>query len=431
MQKVVSGKFRIALTLFVINVFLSITTLFFISCEKKANEELNKLASEYVRLALQMDKHKDGYVDAYIGPDSLKMAVEKEDKVELSELKNRAEEVLSGLNGVKGDEMRIGFLKVQMRSLHGVIRILEGEELSFMEEAKILYDIKPQLIQESQFSEAIDEIEKLLPGEGDINERLEKFRRPLILKGDQILPVLEKVTEEVRTRTKAFLPLPANENIKIELVSGKPWGGYNWYKGNAFSLIQINTDLPRRVDQAVGYMTHEGYPGHHTELALREKLLYKDKGYFEYSVYPLYSPQSVISEGIANLGIELIFPDEELEKYHREVLFPFAGVKDFDVEKWNTLRKALKKLSGVSANAAILLLGQHRSEEEVIEYLQRYALSTPDRAKKSIEFIKTYRAYIFNYYYGYNIIKEYVYRGDPEERFKEILTMPVYPSYFE
>jgi hypothetical protein len=92
-------------------------------------------------------------------------------------------------------------------------------------------------------------------------------------------------------------------------VTGKSWGAYNWYQGSFRSRIQVNTDLPIFIDRALDLACHEGYPGHHVYNVLLEKNLVRDRGWIEFTVYPLFSPQSLIAEGSANLGIEVAFPD--------------------------------------------------------------------------------------------------------------------------
>ena len=107
------------------------------------------------------------------------------------------------------------------------------------------------------------------------------------------------------------IPLPPGESFTVEYVTNKSWSGYNWYQGNYHSLIQVNTDLPIYIDRAVDLACHEGYPGHHVYNALLEKSLVRDRGWVEMTVYPLFSPQSLIAEGSANYGIDVAFPGDE------------------------------------------------------------------------------------------------------------------------
>src|SRR3546814_16959183 len=58
-----------------------------------------------------------------------------------------------------------------------------------------------------------------------------------------------------------------------------------------------------------------------------EEQLVKGRGWLEFSVYPLYSPQSLIAEGTANYGIDLAFPDKTRPDTERDVLMPLAEIE--------------------------------------------------------------------------------------------------------
>ncbi len=121
-----------------------------------------------------------------------------------------------------------------------------------------------------------------------------------------------------RQQTAAHLTLPAGEQFTIEYVTGKSWSGYNWYQGNYRSLIQVNTDLPIFIDRALDLACHEGYPGHHVYNVLLEHHLVRGRGWQEFTVYPLFSPQSLIAEGTANFGIEVAYPASERVAFERD-----------------------------------------------------------------------------------------------------------------
>ena len=127
-------------------------------------------------------------------------------------------------------------------------------------------------------------------------------------------------------------------------MTDKSWSGYNWYQGNYRSLIQINTDLPIYIDRAIDLACHEGYPGHHVYNVLLEQQLVRGRGWQEFTVYPLFSPQSLIAEGTANYGIEVAFPDDERRAFERDVLFPAAGLDASQVEQFYEIAELVEKL---------------------------------------------------------------------------------------
>ena len=152
------------------------------------------------------------------------------------------------------------------------------------------------------------------------------FIQDFIIPKEKLNAVFSAAIKEARRRTHAQIDLPANENFVVEYVTDKSWSGYNWYQGKSQSLIQINTDLPIYIDRAIDLASHEGYPGHHVYNVLLEQHLVDERGWLEFSVYPLFSPQSLIAEGSANYGIEVAFPAQDRLQFEQEVLFPLAGL---------------------------------------------------------------------------------------------------------
>jgi len=219
-------------------------------------------------------------------------------------------------------------------------------------------------------------------------------------------------------------------------VTGKSWTGYNWYKGNSHSLIQLNIEFPLYIDRAIDVACHEGYPGHHLYNALLEKTLARGRGWEEFTVNPLYSSQSIISEGSANFGIEVVFPGEERAEFEREVLFPLAGLDPSRVEEYYKVMALVGKLNYVSNEVARGYLNgvfdRTKSEQMFVDL----ALMTPERAAQRVRFIDKYRAYVINYNVGKDLVREYIEsRGgtadNPEKRWEEfiiLLSSPRLPS---
>jgi len=292
------------------------------------------------------------------------------------------------------------------------IRMARGETYSFDEETKLLYDAVAPAYDLKAFDAALAEVDALLPGEGPLNERVETFRNSLAISKDRMLDVFNAAIAECRRRTVAHFDLPLNESFTLEFVTDKPWSGYNWYQGDYESLIQINTDLPIVIDRAVDLGCHEGYPGHHTWHSLIDREKVKAKGWMEYSVYPLFSPMSIIAEGSGNYGIELAFPGDEKISFERDVLFPLAGLDPEKAELLDALNKLRRKLSHADNYAAREYLDGRMSREEAVDFLQRYTLASRERAEQRVRFIETYRGYVINYNVGRDLVADYVARAE-------------------
>jgi hypothetical protein len=411
--------------------------------EDKGNEaSMNRIAERYVKLALALGQHDKMYVDAYYGPDEWKVEAEA-GSMDLTAIGSEAGELIVALKNLKvdGDDellrLRRTFLLRHIEALATWVKVRGGERLSFDQEAEALYDSKIPTYDESWFEETLTEIDRLLPqGDGTVQERLEKYREDFIIPKDKVSEVFATVLEEARARTKEYIDLPEGESFDVEYVTGTSWGAYNWYKGNARSLIQVNTDLPTYIDSPLGLAAHEGYPGHHVYNALLEKNLARGRGWVEYSVYPLFSPLSFLAEGTANYGIEVAFPGDERLAYERDVLYPIAGIDPDRAEEYAKIQKLAKKLSRARIQSARMYLDQKWTKEETIDYLAKYALLSRARAAKLIDFFDEFRSYIINYYVGYDVVKEYIEgiegtKEDPVlrwEEFEKLLSTPCVPS---
>jgi hypothetical protein len=232
------------------------------------------------------------------------------------------------------------------------------------------------------------------------------------------------------------MTLPANEHFTVEYVTGKSWSGYNWYQGGFRSLIQVNTGLPIYIDRAVDLACHEGYPGHHVYNALLEKHLVRDRGWPEFSVYALFSPQSLIAEGTANYGIEVAFPGDERVRFEREKLFPLAGLDPSTAERYYEIQRLTQQLAYAGNEAARGYLDGKMTREQAADWLVRYNLQAPARAEQRTKFFDQYRSYVINYNFGQDLVKQYIERrGGTEdnpakrwEEFEKLLASPRLPS---
>ncbi len=399
---------------------------------------MNRIAEGYVRLALAVGQHDASYIDAYYGPEAWQ-AKAKEEKKTLREIEETAAPLLGKLERLdvsRQDEMvqlRHRFLIKQLGALVARVRMLEGAKLSFDEESEALYDAVAPRYGESHFTATLSRIDSLLPpGEGSLVERLARFKRDFIIPKDKLNAVFTAAIEEARKRTRQHIALPANESFVVEYVTNKSWGAYNWYKGNGRSVIQVNTDLPTYIESAVGWACHEGYPGHHVYNVLLEEHLAKGRGWVEFTVYPLYSPQSLIAEGTANYGIAVVFPGEERLAFERDVLYPMAGLDPAKADAYDKVLKLVRDLHHAENEAARRYLNGEITGEQAAEWLSSCALMPIERARKLVSFFDQYRSYIINYNVGYGLVKSYIERkggaeDKPQKRWDEFTTLLLSP----
>jgi hypothetical protein len=312
----------------------------------------------------------------------------------------------------------------------------QGETLPFDEESMLLFGSTAPDYDAAHFALILEEIDALLPGVGNLPDRVEAFRSAFEIPPDRLGAVFEAAIVECRSRTLAKIALPAGESFTVEYVTDKPWSGYNWYQGMSRSLIQINTDLPTYISRAVDLGCHEGYPGHHTFNALIEKNLVRGKGWIEYSLYPLFSAQSLIAEGSGNYGIELAFSGVERVEFEKSVLFPLAGLDAGEADRYYRLLELMDKLDYAGNEAARDYLNGNITRQEAAQWLVDYSLSSPERANQRTQFFDTYRSYVINYNLGKDMVRDYVERDAADKdarwkRFEHMLSSPMLPRDLE
>ena len=407
--------------------------------------KMNEIAEKYVKLVLEIGLYKADYIDAYYGPKEWKpnkSDIREIDSVLIGSLNNKTDDLLNDLEALKDyqatelEASRFRFLSKQLLSVKGIIFQISGGEFPFDQEAKILYDAEPPEFSAEHFQTIINKLDSLLPGDGTVTDRINQFRDQFIIPPERLDTVFTVAINECRKRSLQHLQLPGNENFKVEYVNNKPWGAYNWYKGNNYSIIQVNTDLPIYIDRAIDLAAHEGYPGHHVFNMLLENSLVNKKGWIEYSVYPLFSPISLIAEGTANHGIDVAFPGNDQIDFEKEVLFPLAGLNPEDVDLYYKVIHLTEDLAYAGNEAAKKYLDGNWTREETIEYLQKYTLSSKEKSEKKIDFIEKYRSYVINYNLGEDLVKKYVESNggtadNPDRRwqlFQQLLSSPKTPS---
>ena len=429
---------KYALIAFVLSLLLSLSRADVTPASSPASAtSLNGTAEGYVKLVLAMGHHDPDYVDAYYGPQEWKKPEDKPlDTIarEATQLREQLAKISQPADEL--DRLRCSHLTKQLSALEARVRLLRGAHLKFDEESQALYDAVAPTFPEAHFQEILATLEPKLPGEGSLLQRYENWRRAFVIPKNKLDAVFRLAIKACRERTLAHIKLPPDENFSVEYVTNKPWGGYNWYKGNYRSVIQVNTDLPVYIDRAIDLAAHEGYPGHHVYNALLEKSLVRDRRWVEFSVYALFSPQSLIAEGTANFGREVVFTKPERLAFEREVLWPAAGIDSSRVAEFYEVQDLVKKLGYATNEAARRYLSGDLNTAAAVAWLQKYALMDEKRAKQATNFIEKYRSYVINYNLGEDMVRSYIEKrggteNQPEQRwreFEELLALPRLPG---
>jgi hypothetical protein len=367
----------------------------------------------------------DGFVDAYFGPPELAARVDAEETREPSALVADAEELAAAFDGGLEPQRR-RWIDAQVQGMHTVASRLSGEEMSYSDEVERTYGVRPRFTPEEQFAAAHEELDRLLPGEAVLAERYQAWREGDAVPAAALPPAFDAICAELRTRTAAALGLPDGEAIDVEIVENEPWAAFNYYQGDLRSRIAVNVDLPVAKVFIGELAAHETYPGHHTERTWKEQLLVRERGFLEESIVLTGAPQSLVAEGIAEVGGDVLLGPGGVERVAAESLAEH-GV-ELDAELAHRVWAAVERMDGVSVNVALLVHERGASDEEAVEYLMRWGLRSRLHAEKGLAFVKdpTWRAYVATYSDGLRLCKAFV--GGDLGRFRRLVSEQLTPA---
>ncbi|WP_406232935.1 DUF885 domain-containing protein [Nocardia sp. NBC_01009] len=392
--------------------------------------EAHPLVTEYLRLGLAFDRLEEGFVDAYTGDPALRREVENAPAPEPRALARRAAALRAELPAAGLAPERTEFLDVHLRALECSGRKFAGDEIGFVEEVRAYFDVDIAPDDEAAYRDAHRQMDEVLAGEGSLAERVAAHRKADEIPPERLRACVEEFSGALRELVRARYPLPDNEHVTYEVVGDKPWSGFNYYLGNYQSTVAINSDLKQHMANLPHLIAHESYPGHHTEHCRKEAGLVA-AGQAEQTLFLVNTPQCLMAEGLADLALgAIVGPD--WGKWAQEI-YADLGLR-FDGERAERLATASSKLLGVRQDAALLLHDRHRDADEVAQFLQRWNLITPERARQSLRFLSSplWRAYISTYVEGYRLLGGWLDRAstsdDRVERFRRLLDEPLTPG---
>jgi hypothetical protein len=369
-------------------------------------------AERYLELGLRLGRHVDGLVDSYCGPPELAQRVAAEGPVPVDLL-------LGDAFALEG-ELEDGWLRDQVHGCVTYARVLAGEGLSYSDEVEGCYGVRPERVATSIYEEAHAELDELLPGEGSLFERRQAWRNRQLVSGAKVVEAARDLLPLMRRRTLDIVELPDGENLTVEPVSGEPWWAFNYYQGDLASRVVINVDIPTTGLDLLHLVAHEAYPGHHTEHAVKEQRLVRERGRLEETIQLVPVPAALVSEGIAELGAELVVDDATREEVG--AILRAHGVEVPDLALAERILLATRRLGTVGLDAALMIHEDGVSHDDAQAFVERWRLATTEQALHSVRFATdpTWRAYVITYSAGEDLCRAWA-AGDPA-RFKRLLT---------
>ncbi|WP_063128165.1 hypothetical protein [Nocardia fusca] len=392
--------------------------------------EAHPLVIEYLRLGLAFDRIEEGFVDAYTADPRLRQEVENAPKPEPRELARTAARLRAELPNAGLTAQRSEFIDAHLRALECSGRKFAGDDIGFIDEVRAYFDVEIAPGDPADYQEAHRRIDEVLGGSGPLAERMAAHRKADEIPPDKLEACVEAFSGALRELVRARYPLPDHEHVTYEVVGDKPWSGFNYYLGNYRSTVAINSDLRQHMANLPRLISHESYPGHHTEHCRKEAGLVA-AGQAEQTIFLVNTPQCLMAEGLADLALRSIV-GPGWGRWAQEI-YADLGLR-FDGERAERLAEASGQLLGVRQDAALMLHDQGKDADDVAAFLERWSLTTPDRARQSLRFLSSplWRAYISTYVEGYRLLGGWLDRATDEDdradRFRRLLDEPLIPS---
>jgi hypothetical protein len=399
-------------------------------------KNISPFGEDFLLTALRINKHIKGYVDFYYGPEKLRQIVDNEPITPPSRLMVALNNLLNKLDLQGYDIERERYLEKMLKAMRTSIELLNGIEISIEEQFLNLYDVVLRPANESELKNLKNEYEKAYTGLGSLDDRLAKLRVSRRIPEDKVLKFFKRALEITKKRTKELFInlLPENEQILIDLTQEKnddkiKWACYEWYLGNYNSRLEVNPKFDMYWTVLLMYSAHEGYPGHHTEFSVKEETLYRELNQFEHSILLLNSPKIVISEGIADLALNVLYSYREQAEIGLNE-FCLDTSKEDSLETMIAQNKVRNKLNLFWYNFAYHALIDIYTKEELFSYGRNYEIFGEDDLRNQIKRLSdpVYSKNAFTYNLGMNIIKKKYGEFPSAKDFRNLLINPILPS---
>jgi len=387
---------------------------------------------EYLLLGLRFDRIEEGYVDSYTGDPALRAVVGAEPPPDPAELARQATRLIAELPGAEGlDGQRADYIAAHLRALASAGRKFAGEDIGFVQEVHDYFDVDISKGDPDKYREAHRKLDEALGGTGDLAERMQSYRSGEEIPPERLEECIHAFSSALRDKVRADFPLPDAETINYEIVTDKPWSGFNYYEGDYRSTVAVNADLKQQMSGLPRLVAHESYPGHHTEHCRKEFGLVEGQGQTEQTIFLVNTPQCLMAEGLADLALyAAIGPD--WGQWATEI-YADLGLR-FDGERAVAVSNAAAALADVRQDAALMLHDEHRDVDDVVAFLQRWQLTSDARARQSLRFLSSplWRAYTSTYVEGYRLLRAWLDARPADvtliERFGRLLDEPLVPS---
>ncbi|UUO02860.1 DUF885 domain-containing protein [Mycolicibacterium novocastrense] len=387
---------------------------------------------EYLLLGLRFERVEQGYVDSFTGDPALRRAVAAEPQPDPADLARQADRLLGELTWVDGlERARKDYIGAHLRALACAGRKFAGDQVGFVDEVEAYFDVHIGRGDPERYRQAHRQLDEVLSGPGPLADRMQAYRAAEEIPPTRLEECIHAFSSALRDRVRAEYPLPDAETITYEVVSDKPWSGFNYYHGDYKSTVAVNADLKQQMSNLPRLVAHESYPGHHTEHCRKEVGLVEGRGQAEQTIFLVNTPQCLMAEGLADLALYAAI-GPEWGVWAGEI-YADLGLR-FDGERAQAVSEATSALAEVRQDAALMLHDEHRDVDEVVAFLKQWLLVNDQRARQMLRFLSSplWRAYTSTYVEGYRLLRGWLDERPDDvslsQRFGTLLDEPLIPS---
>ena len=399
------------------------------------SDSLGSCVRRYLYLCVALGERDPDSIDFYYGPESW-VAHAHSKPPKLVEIRTSAANLRNELQrlSVSNDNSRLrkAYLLRQLKAIETRADLLSGKKFTFDQESKAFFGLDPVKRAESpEETQVRGELASLLGGRDDLAGRYERFDQKFLVSPERLPAVVNKAIQACEVATTAYIALPPAQHLSVEYVHDLPWSGFSYYLGRYTSKIEINLDLRLTVDRALQLACHETYPGHHTITALQDAELVRKKHWFEMTVQPTFSPQSLASEGLATYAVEMAFSEAERERIEREQLFPVAGLNPREAQRYLRVERLVDRLHSAELAVASCYLDGELEFVRAGSALQDRALMAHTEA--TLKYLNEFRSYVVTYTKGRDLVESYVRSrvgqvDNPDERWRSFRSLILKPG---
>ena len=283
----------------------------------------DELAAEYVELAFALHEHDSLFLDlVFTGIRPAPVGLP------LPEVAERAERLVGAAREMArtGEEFRVRRIEASLRALNARARSLLGERRTVAAELQEVFGL--------EWSEPEVEVERLhfrvdraLPGVGPLKVRVRRHYERADVTTESVEALL--VDALVGCHERGMPGAAEAGQLRVEVLEldwltpaealALPTGPapFYRYRGEGRGVLQLPRGLPLPAPEVGRLACHEGVPGHHLQAVVADRQ-FRETGWPELGIVPLYGPRTAVFEGLA-ATLEGLVPGEPADEALRDL----------------------------------------------------------------------------------------------------------------